>query len=56
MGPCFRQREEQVPRLRDGPELVLEEEQPSVDGWALVGATEGRGGCVYGPNCVDHRK
>lgn len=45
MGPCFRQREEQVPRLRDGPALVLEEEQPSVGGWALVGVTEGRGEC-----------
>lgn len=44
-GACFRQRGEQVPRLRDGPELVLEDEQPSVGGWALVGATEERGEC-----------
>lgn len=41
-GPCSRQREERVPRPRDGTELVLTEEQAGVDGWALEGATGGR--------------
>lgn len=42
VGPCSRQREERVPRPRDGTELVLTEEQAGVDGWALEGATGGR--------------